>query len=213
MAGAASVLILFISALSSWGFARGLLSRLGLPAGIFSFRSAADSWSGIGFIYPLAFVAFLLLGFLVTVPKEVKSSTRRAIACGFLILGVGYFGVHNLGQDVLSPRYSLALSYVAVGSPASVGLVYRSLDRWRTARAVGAQVPPEFDVALFALSVNVVRVIFNSFEKACEFVMPRVHEVRHRLACEMCCAGIDTLSARKARPVLGNPHHQTKRSP
>jgi hypothetical protein len=68
--GAASAIVVFISAPSSWSFARGLLSRLSFPAGVVTIRSGIDFLPRMAFVHGLVFVVALCGGFLTRSSKE-----------------------------------------------------------------------------------------------------------------------------------------------
>jgi hypothetical protein len=126
IAGAASILTVFISALSSWAFARGLLSRLGLPAQLVTLRSGIDFLPGMAFFIALVFVASLATGFITTAPTTGRQRRVRPLICTAIVVSLLILAQPDT-TDAHSLAFVRALSFVAIIAPISVGYLYKSL--------------------------------------------------------------------------------------
>jgi hypothetical protein len=85
--GAFSAVTLFIAADSAFSFARGLMSSLGFPAQIMTFRTSLDFFPTMGIQYTYLFVGMFGLGFFIF--KRGKASNKtvgRRIAGAAVIL-------------------------------------------------------------------------------------------------------------------------------
>lgn len=126
MVGSASVFLIFISALTSWAYVRGVLSSLGLPAALVTFRSAIDFLPSVAFLDALVFVTMLTAGFFIPAPRTEKMvSIHRGIlifaGIGFIIAIVAYGK-----QDQPPYWFSKFSQIIAVLAPVTVGYVFKT---------------------------------------------------------------------------------------
>jgi hypothetical protein len=124
--GGASVLVVFVGALLSWSFARGLISSIGFPAQVVTLRSSIDCFPSLAFNYTGAFFVSLAYGF-AWVPKRKPGSLWSLwiwilITIALLMLDI----VGDLWQ-VRSPFYGDILVFVALFVPALVGRAFYSI--------------------------------------------------------------------------------------
>jgi hypothetical protein len=124
--GLASALVLFLGAVTSWAFARGLVGSIGFPAQIVTLRSSLDCFSSMAFNYVAASLFMLALGFVLTSYDAAKAA-RRLIVC---ISAGGMSVLVDIVGELWEPHsdfYRVALLLAAQGSPLLVGYAYRSL--------------------------------------------------------------------------------------
>jgi len=131
--GAFSAISVFIAADSAFSFARGLMTSIGFPPQIMTFRTSFDFFPTIGHQETLVFTLNLGLGFFWS--NQVKSSDRRAarvvLASGLFLAAIAIIGYSWPSHWGI---FSTFLTYGSYFAPLLVGFSYRSLSTERPNR-------------------------------------------------------------------------------
>jgi hypothetical protein len=130
LSGAVSISIVAICSISSWAFARGLTTKLGLPASIVTLRTAIDMFSAMAFTY--AFVVLFAFGFAYTIttpPESDKDYFVRACICVGCFVLLFFIALKSIYTDGLTTQWFLIVRFAGVMSPAIMAFAMRSLNR------------------------------------------------------------------------------------
>jgi hypothetical protein len=119
-----SVLALYITAESTFAFARGLLGSLGFPAQIMTLRTGVDFVPAVGEQNAAAFALALLLGFFLPIRQRNERWTYVTTYGVMLLLVV--VGIAGEIWDTPSESYSVLLTMCNLFSPLLVGFTYRN---------------------------------------------------------------------------------------
>jgi hypothetical protein len=125
--GTSSALVVGVSALCSWCFARGLVLCLGFPASVATIRNSAELFPSMAFVHALTLVlGFGLTYSLSTRPTADINRILRGFLCAGIVLAMLATLVSTGTSSLPSVRKLIVLRICAVVGPFLLGFVIKS---------------------------------------------------------------------------------------